>query len=515
MNGIRKREKSAILQLFATLYTVGISTVLPFFVRTFLIRFIGIEYVGVNSLFASILQVLNVADFGLTTSLAWFLYKPAEDNEYQAISACMAYFSKLFHRVGTLILIAGLTIMPFLPVLVKDKEYPAGLNIYVIYLVYILQTCIPYLTNAYMQTLLSSFLKGYINQLIVGTSLLIMYILQIISILVWKDYYIYTGFFLVVAVIQYISYAITGKRYFPWLNIKIEPDKRVISGVRERMPAMLVSKIRNVSRNSLDSVIISILFGLPVLGEYQNYYQVMVVPFFITMMIKTAIQPSLGNGISTESKESNYGIVKQYLFILHFVATICASCLISLIQPFIKLWIGPQYLLGSDIVICVTIYFYILCLAEGGVMLRETTGIWKEGMWVSIVEAGANLILNILLAKILGLYGIALATILTVGFINIPLENYFVFKGYFKGLYKDYMKRLLIYAVETALIVGVSYFICIKIQIVNTWTMIVRIAASGLIPAVLFLLVNFKNEGLRNVLNLIKRIFNGKKHNFE
>ena len=504
---MKKREKSAVLQFIANMYAVIIASFMPFVVRTTLVHYLGIEYVGVSSLFSSILQVLNIADFGLATALAFYLFKPAEENDVFTINIYMGYFRHLFRIVGMIILIAGLFVLPFLPILVKGKEYPAGLNIYVIYIAYILQTALYYLTNMYISTLLCAYLKSYLSSLVSGTGLLIMYIVQIVIIVFLNNYYLFAFALLITVFAQNILFHWIKKKEFPWLDFSGKPSKDFVVDLHTRIYAMIVSKIRNVSRNAFDCIIVSLIFGLTILAEYQNYYQVMLVPFMLTIIVRQAIQPSLGNGIAVESEESNYGIVKQYMFINNFVSTICATCLLSLFQPFMKLWMGSEYLLGMDIVICISVYYIVLGIAEGNVMLREATGIWKEGMWVSIFEAISNLILNYILAKLFGLCGIICATIITIVVINIPLESFYIFNGYFKNKYRDYIVRIFKYVFETIVILGLSYIICIKIEITNFSMMLVRTVASVFVPMILFLIVHFREEEMKeSIVIFIKLI---------
>ena len=54
----------------------------PFLMRTAMIYLLGVEYLGLNSLFISILQVLNLAELGVGTAMVFSMYKPmAEDNK--------------------------------------------------------------------------------------------------------------------------------------------------------------------------------------------------------------------------------------------------------------------------------------------------------------------------------------------------------------------------------------------------------------------------------------------------
>lgn len=507
---MKKREKSALFLFFANIYTVTISSLLPFIVRTVLVRYMGMEYAGVSSLFTSILQVLNVADFGLSSALVYYLYKPAEENDTKLINTYMSFFKKIFHCVGVIIFVAGIAILPFLHVLVKGKEYPTDLNIYVIYMSYVLQASLPYLLNFYIVTLLYAHLKGYVDSLIAGTSLLFMYVLQIFSIIVLKNYYLFTLLLVIEKITQALIYIWCKKKFFPWLKYNGNVSLEFKKDFKKNLVAMMLSKLRIISRNSFDSIVVSIFFGLTVLAKYQNYYQIMIVPLMIIYMLRQSIQPSLGNGIVSENMESNYGIVKQYLFLNNFVSTICIVCLLSLIQPFMKLWMGSENLLNVDIVVCISVYFYMLSVAEANVLFREATGVWKEGKWISILESISNIVLNVFFAWLFGLWGIVLASILTVAFINIPLESYYVFSKYFKGKYWDFIRLLLKYTLITGFITIISYIVCMKIEVINYGTMILRILASVAFPAVCFIAVHHKDREFFTtkefILDIVKKM---------
>ncbi|WP_155242106.1 lipopolysaccharide biosynthesis protein [Butyrivibrio fibrisolvens] len=503
---IRKREKGAVLQLVASVFSISVASLMPFIVRTFLIRFIGIEYVGVGALISSMLQVLNVADFGVSSALAFFLFEPIAKNDWNRINAIMLFFRKIYRAVGVFIMVGSLAIIPLIPILIKGKEYPNGLNIFIIFIFYMIQACFGYLTNNYIYTFLIANLQNHINSVIIGISLLCMYTTQIVAIIVFRNYYIFSALLLVSPLLQFFLYEIIKIKKFPQLIFEGKLSDDFIIGFRQRLIPMILSKIRIISRNSLDSIIISRFFGLILLAEYQNYYQVMLVPCMFSQAIRSAFQPSLGNGIVEESDKSNYGIIKQFSFFNNFVATISTVCILSLIQPFMKIWVGEKFILGNNVVICIAAYYYVLTLAESNIMLREASGIWREGRWVPVVEAVTNLLLNVLLAKTLGLYGIILATILTVGLINVPFESYYVFKNSFKGMYYSYIKLIVIYSIESLIIVVISCLLCLRIAVVNYTFILLRILASFFIPTMLFILIHFKDVEMKDAYGLLKRV---------
>ena len=54
----------------------------PFIIRTIMIYSLGIEYVGLNSLFASVLQVLNLAELGVGSAMVFSMYEHCPNDSY-------------------------------------------------------------------------------------------------------------------------------------------------------------------------------------------------------------------------------------------------------------------------------------------------------------------------------------------------------------------------------------------------------------------------------------------------
>ena len=63
----------------------------PFIIRTIMIYSLGIEYVGLNSLFASVLQVLNLAELGVGSAMVFSMYEPIAQNDHITICALMKF----------------------------------------------------------------------------------------------------------------------------------------------------------------------------------------------------------------------------------------------------------------------------------------------------------------------------------------------------------------------------------------------------------------------------------------
>ena len=77
-----ERTKNATRNIFWGMIEKIVTILMPFACRTVFIKVLGSEYLGLNSLFTSILQVLSISELGIGTAIIFSMYKPiAEDDE--------------------------------------------------------------------------------------------------------------------------------------------------------------------------------------------------------------------------------------------------------------------------------------------------------------------------------------------------------------------------------------------------------------------------------------------------
>ena len=69
-----ERSKNATRNIITGLFNKLISIVFPFIIRTFIIKKLGMEYSGLDNLFTSILQVLNLSELGFSSAVVYCMY---------------------------------------------------------------------------------------------------------------------------------------------------------------------------------------------------------------------------------------------------------------------------------------------------------------------------------------------------------------------------------------------------------------------------------------------------------
>ena len=169
-----------------TLHTLG-----PFIVRTVLIYYMGAEYAGLNSLFSSILSILSLTELGFSQAIVYSMYKPIADNNREKVCALLNIYKKAYHIVGLVILSIGCAIIPLIPYLISG-DVPANINLYILYIIYLINTVLSYFLFAYKTSLLSAYQREDIlskNQLEIDA---LYYLSECIVIIASKSYYLYT-----------------------------------------------------------------------------------------------------------------------------------------------------------------------------------------------------------------------------------------------------------------------------------------------------------------------------------
>ena len=64
----------------------------PFIIRTLMIYLLGMEYLGLNGLFSSVLSVLNLAELGVGVAMVYSMYKPIAVDDKVTLCALLKLY---------------------------------------------------------------------------------------------------------------------------------------------------------------------------------------------------------------------------------------------------------------------------------------------------------------------------------------------------------------------------------------------------------------------------------------
>ena len=217
----KNASRNIVYGIIGKLYSI----IVPFFLRTLMIYLLGTQYLGLNSLFSSVLSVLNLAELGVGSAIFYSMYKPIAEDDKDMICALMALYRRYYRIIGTIILIVGGIITPFLPVIIRVDTIPENVNIYILYWMNLAATALSYWLFAYKNCLLGSHQRGDIGSKIGMITTSITYILQILILVFLKNYYLYTFVVIGVGIINNLITAIIVDRMYPQYKPKGRLDR--------------------------------------------------------------------------------------------------------------------------------------------------------------------------------------------------------------------------------------------------------------------------------------------------
>ena len=135
--------------------------------------------------------------------------------------------------------------------------------------------------------------------------------------------------------------------------------------------------------------------------------------------------------------------------------------MLCLYQPFVKGWLGDGAMLGMPVVLGLCAYFYILKSGDIRYVYHEGRGLWFESRFIMVGEAIVNIVLNIALCRTLGVFGIVLATVVSVAITNAYFCPRLLFRLYFRnGKLGEYWRDHAQYALTMVLTAGASWCAC-------------------------------------------------------
>lgn len=479
--------------ILASYLLMGIQMIFSFVSKSVIVYTLGTDYLGLSSLFTSVLTVLNVAELGFTTSIVFFMYKPLAENDTVRVCALLAYLKKVYRGVGTAILLLGGITTFFLPLFIKG-EVPQDINIYVLYILYLINTAISYFLSAHKTALLTAIQRLDLTKIANCIVMIIQYILQLLSLVVFKNYYLFVIAMIVGTGITNIFVAYISNKKFPQYecrgNITKEDKKEIINKVK----GLLICNISIVTYSTLDSIVLSSFVGLVSVAIYNNYMTVYKAANQMIVLIRTAMQSSIGNSIASETVEKNLQDIYLWQFLFSVIATWCATAMICLYQPFMKLWMGNKLLLPMRDVSLIVIWFFVDIVQQSQNLYLAGAGLWNELRYSYIFNTCSNLILNIILGKLFGITGIIIASLVTCVISGTFWQCIIIFRNYFKTSARDYIYTQFKYFGIATFIVIISYILCDRINISGISGLMIKFLVSMSITTVLMFCFYHRNR---------------------
>ena len=498
--------KTFLYEISSNFIITILISIFSFLINRYFAFYLGVENLGLMKLFTQLLAYLNLAEIGLASASTYALYKPLAEKNYKQISIVINTITSLYNKIFLFILIIGLFLNPIIPFFIKDKIIDK--NIYLYWSLYVISTALSYSFVKY-SVLFTADQKFGLVRLIQGGSRIFCQLLQILVIIKLQSFLIFILLLILDNIIQYVFYKLYYMKNYSYIFKTKIKDKSITNNLKN----LFWHKVAGLVVFNTDLILISKFISLEIVGIYASYQMIIQMIVTILNIVIGVLRPKIGKYIAENSKENIFNYWKNLNILSLFVSILFSVCTYKLINNFIVLWLGKDFVLSKLTVILILVNLFIQCF-------RGITDIFKDGsgffddIHLPISEAVINFIISIILVQYIGLNGVIIGTIVSNILIICIAKPILVFKRCFDKNIKDYIK---IYGNYLILII-ISLLSCnfimkfIPLKNISSWfDWIVQGIIVGSITLVITFVIFLSNKDFRSNLEFLRRNKNDNK----
>ena len=417
-----------------TLYVI--LAVLGILIRQAFTRHLPIELLGLEGLFTNVIALLSIAELGISTVVSYGLYREIANKNETEINMLMSIYRYIYLLIGALVALVGVVLFFFLPWIVRDNSVEWSY----VQFVYVIQICTVLSTYflAYRRTLFAADQKDYICVRIDLVCTFAANLVKFAAIVIWQSYTMYAlsalGFNILANLI--ISHRL-GKEY-PFLHTV----RVTIQDLRQRkffvdVKNFMIHKLSYVVYSGTDAIIISSFLGLRTGGLVANYVLLCDGVSKLLYKMLQGIIPSVANLVYTDDREKSFHVYRMLDFVYFLIGGYVACIYFIVLQPFVGLFFGSEFLLNDAYVIALAFNAFLGMQFENAYNFRSTHGVFENDRGYMVLSAVTNLVLSVILAQHLGVVGVMIGTIAGLSFIVYGRVQ-FVFRVIFRRSMKAY-----------------------------------------------------------------------------
>lgn len=453
------RVKKSLLNARVNLIFYFLTLVLSFFSRKIFLDCLGADFIGLTGTLYNLLGFLNLAELGIGSAIGYVLYKPLFDHDQQKINEIISVMGYLYQWIGFIILGAGCILACFLPLIFPNTGFDLSL-IYFAYFSFLASSLIGYFIN-YRQNLLGADQRNYVVTAYYQSATIIKTIIQMTSAYYTGSYYIWIVLELIFGIIFSIILNWKINQTYPWLKSEIKEGKRLFKKYPEVIKytkQLFVHQLNSLIQFQTTPFLIYAFVSLRIVALYGNYTLVLDKILASILTLFSSFRASIGNLIAEGNSSKVYSIFWEIGVCRFWLSGfVCFACF-YLMNSFIYIWLGEQYILSNSILTLILLKFYIQFISDNPISFLYGYGLFAD-VWASYIQSAFFLFSAIFGGYYWGLHGIISASILSTFLINGIWKIYYLLK---KGLNKSIINYWTLwskYQIMNIIVWSISYII--------------------------------------------------------
>lgn len=448
------RSKRAVYNIMSNLMLQVTVVVYGFIIPKIIINHFGSSVNGLISSITQFLTYITLLESGFGPVVKATLYKPIAEKDNEAIKTILKTTEIFFRRIAKIFLVY-ITILTIVYPLFINREFEI---IYTISLIIIISmsTFAEYFFGMTYKLYLQAEQKTYIISFIQIAT----YIFSIICIILLAKLNVSIQVLKLISGMIFVLRPLLQNLY---VRKKYKIDLKEVNEKYELKQKWdgLIQHVAFVIHENTDITILTFMCNLAEVSVYAVYYLVVKGIRSFVQVFSTGIEASWGDMIAKKEYKNLYKKFNVYEIFYFTICTICFSCTMILIVPFISVYTQGikdanyiRYAFGYLIVI--SEYIWAIRLPYSSIILAA--GHFKETRKGACVEALSNIIISIILVSKLGLIGVTIGTIIAMTIRTIEFvyhTNKFILK---RNVFSS-ISKILVVIMETIIIVIIANLI--------------------------------------------------------
>lgn len=413
------KRKLKINSLFLIIYQI-FSVIAGLIIPRMILSHYGSNVNGLTYSISQMLSVITYFDFGVSAVAQAALYRPLNEKNNKKISEVYEAIKRYFNTLTVFLFVYIIILCVYYAVFRKDHFswlFTTGLILAIA-----LNSIGQNVWGVSNQVLLAADQKIYIytglNIITVIGNAAATYILISLDCSIQLVKLASSMIFLIRPVVLQIY---VRKKY------SIEHIEKIPSNALPGKWSGLIQHVASTLTSSLDTIVLTLVSTLANISIYNVYVFPLNGVKTLVEGVGTSYKSFFGNILTQKTSEETIKQFDEFEILIHMFGTIFLAGSIKMLAPFIEIYTRGVYdtdynqkLFG----ILITIAYFIMIIRIPYTTIVNSAGHFKETQIYSIIEVLLNLILSFILVYRFGLVGVAIGTIIAVGYRLIALIMY-------------------------------------------------------------------------------------------
>ncbi|MHA4809106.1 lipopolysaccharide biosynthesis protein [Flavitalea flava] len=420
-----------------------LALVLSYFSRKIFLQALGAQFVGFSGTVGNFLGFLNLAEMGTAMAVGFALYKPLMEKDQTRVIDIVALTGYLYRRIALIMTGAGILLSLFLPLIFPNPGFSMGV-VYFAYYAFLIGPLLSYYLNC-GQVLLDADQRNYVVTAWVQTTTFVKIITQLTCLSRFGGgYYSWIGIEFSFGILQSILLHRKIRKTYPFLKISMKRGKAALGKhpeITRSIKQLSVHKISEFALVSTKDLLIYLFSSLTMVAFYGNYVIVMTRLNYLLLAALTGLQAGIGNLIAEGNTQKTMAIFWEICAFRYFTTGVFIFSVYHLIDPFITLWLGREYLLDKSILLLMMCNVFFIQTRDIVINFVQGYGLFGD-IGAPAIEAGLNIGLSIILGYHYGIQGVLMGSVISMFTIAFLWKPVYLFRRGFKQPVSLYWREL-------------------------------------------------------------------------